>query len=396
MSIHGSFRFHNVGQGLFYSGLLNIKESSKHGIFSFVYDCGTNSPMSFLQREIDDYKLLLKTAKAGRNKKLDLLVISHLHDDHVNGLEYLLKNVDVDTVVMPYASEDLNFMARLESESDSDFLRTFYIDPVGWFVSRGVRRIFLLGSEEWFEGENSLSAVQGEREEPDIDVQGILHIENIDETKIVHLKNNANIYYKSIFWTFHFVNLNLEFGKVNSYKQVVNDFLQNNNLTLEQLFKSKLYLSKLKQNIKAAKLNSILNRTSVVLLHEPVCGGMHVQNNMRPYKDCNYCARCILIKSFDDPAYRSTILTGDINLKVDETLKELDVGSNYRCLVLQYPHHGAKNDGMDYFQRFNAYYNVISYGIVNQYGHPCKEVLKKVSNLVFVTEREAFDYQIII
>lgn len=86
--------------------------------------------MSFLQREIDDYKLLLKTVKGGRNKKLNLLVISHLHDDHVNGLEYLLKDIDVDTVVMPYVSEDIKLIARLESERDSDFLRTFYIDPV--------------------------------------------------------------------------------------------------------------------------------------------------------------------------------------------------------------------------------------------------------------------------
>lgn len=394
MSIHGSFRFHNVGQGLFYSGLLNIKEGSKHRIFSFVYDCGTNSPMSFLQREIDDYKLLLKTSKSSKNKKLDLLVISHLHDDHVNGLEYLLKDVDVDTVVMPYVSKDVKFMARLESESDSGFLQNFYIDPVEWFVSRGVRRILLLGSEEGFQDGNDISAAQGENEEADIDIQDIRYIENIGETRIVHLINHVSL--KNIDWKFQFENQKLETGKVKTYIQVVNDFLENNYLTLEQLFKSKSYLNKLKQKIKEEKLNTILNRTSVVLLHEPLSNGMFLQHNRRPCRDCSYCAKCSIAKMSDNPICGRTILTGDMEPNVDDSLEVMDADSGYRCWVLQYPHHGAKNNWADFFCKFNAVNNVISYGIVNRYGHPCKEVLQSDLNLVLVNEREAFDYEIII
>lgn len=395
MSIHGAFRFHNVGQGLFYSGLLSTRLSSRHEIFSFIYDCGTNSPMSFLEREIDDYKLLLKTAKSGKNKKLDLLVISHLHDDHVNGLEYLLKNVDVDTVVMPYASEDIKFMARLESERDSDFLETFYIDPVGWFVSRGVRRIFLLGSEEMFEERNDLSEVLDANEEDGVDVRNIRYIENVDGTRVIHLINNILVNFKNVAWKFQLVNRKLESDKVESYMQVVNDFLGNNHLTLEQLFKSKLSLNRLKQKIKTEKLNSILNRTSVVLLHEPLCDGMLVQHNSKPCGVCRFHSRCVLLDEPDKSTYCRTILTGDIELKVNESIEGIDVDPDYRCLVLQYPHHGAKNDGIEYFRKLNAEYNVISYGIVNRYGHPCKEVLRLGSNSVFVTEREAFDYQVI-
>lgn len=88
MNINGAFKFHNVGQGLFYSGILSRKDNGIRNIFSFVYDCGTDSVASFLQREIDDYKLLLPTTGIIKHKKLSLLVISHLHDDHVNGLEY--------------------------------------------------------------------------------------------------------------------------------------------------------------------------------------------------------------------------------------------------------------------------------------------------------------------
>lgn len=63
-------------------------------------DCGTESARSFLQREIDDCKLLLPVTGENRHKELNLLVISHLHDD-----------------------------------------------PVGWFSSKGVHRIYFIGSE---------------------------------------------------------------------------------------------------------------------------------------------------------------------------------------------------------------------------------------------------------
>lgn len=148
MNINGAFRFHNIGQGLFYSGLLNKSDSNSQSTFSFVYDCGTFSSKTLLRQEIDAYKLLLPGVRNSRNKKLDLLIVSHLHDDHVNGLEYLLKDVDVETVVMPYVDDGLKLLARLESASDNEFLQTFYLDPVAWFISKGVRRILLLGSDD--------------------------------------------------------------------------------------------------------------------------------------------------------------------------------------------------------------------------------------------------------
>lgn len=105
--INGAFRFHNVGQRLFYSGILN---NQKCGTFSFVYDCGTVSPLSFIRRKIDDFKLLLPAGRKDGNKRIDLLVISHLHDDHVSGLAELLDGVEIDTVVMPYMHEKLRLM----------------------------------------------------------------------------------------------------------------------------------------------------------------------------------------------------------------------------------------------------------------------------------------------
>lgn len=202
MSIKGFFRFHNVGQGLFYSGILSKKVNHKHNVFSFVYDCGTDSSTLFLQREIDDFKLLLPTTGISKHKKLDLLVISHLHDDHVNGLKYLLKDIDVDTVVMPYINDNLELLARLESHSNDEFLQVFYTDPIAWFVSNGVHRIFLIGSEE-IEGEQD-DSLNYQPQDISVEQQSVLKIDNSGETEIVYFKNKTQVSYKDYCWEFCF------------------------------------------------------------------------------------------------------------------------------------------------------------------------------------------------
>ena len=55
MNINGAFRFHSVGQGLFYSGIISKKSSHQFQTFNFVYDCGTLSSRVFLKKEIDTF-----------------------------------------------------------------------------------------------------------------------------------------------------------------------------------------------------------------------------------------------------------------------------------------------------------------------------------------------------
>jgi len=93
------FTFHSVGQGLFYSGLINTGDE----LLSLVYDCGSLSKGDFLKNEI--FNLINEL-----NFKLNLLVISHFHADHINGLNYLLAKLQyIDTIVLPY----LNPLERL-------------------------------------------------------------------------------------------------------------------------------------------------------------------------------------------------------------------------------------------------------------------------------------------
>ena len=81
---------HPVGQGGFFSATLD----SKKGRFRFVYDCG--GYVRPLKREVN------WLASMGNDNRIDMLFLSHLHEDHVRGVGDLLRSCDVKTVVLPY------------------------------------------------------------------------------------------------------------------------------------------------------------------------------------------------------------------------------------------------------------------------------------------------------
>lgn len=168
----------------FFSGILNQKSNNNQRIFTFVYNCGSESAKDFLKREMDDYKLLLSNIKG--KKHLNLLVISHLHDDHINGLKSLLQDFDIDNVVMPYVNDGLKLLASLESSGTDEFLQSFYADPVAWFISRGVRKIFLLGAEEINQDINGTKSFDIEDAELYVRRSYILNLENYETTTVAY------------------------------------------------------------------------------------------------------------------------------------------------------------------------------------------------------------------
>ena len=96
-----NFKIHPVGQGLFYSGQINI-ELSNNSIqeYKFVFDCGSMNKTSCLD-EIEEYHRVFFP----ENDTLDLLVVSHFDQDHVNHIYKLLENRKVKKIITPF----LNF-----------------------------------------------------------------------------------------------------------------------------------------------------------------------------------------------------------------------------------------------------------------------------------------------
>ncbi len=135
-----NIKFYPVGHGLFTFMALHSSDYN----FNIVFDCGSHIICrEALEKSLNDFL-------AEKVKKIDLLVISHLHYDHVSGLVKLLSEVKVDTVVLPYIFPN----ERLFIAASQGFLRdmplwyfSFLSSPASFLANLGVREIrFLRGT----------------------------------------------------------------------------------------------------------------------------------------------------------------------------------------------------------------------------------------------------------
>lgn len=102
-----------VGQGAFYCE----RFTSPGPRINIVYDCGTLSDMNALQREVD--------REFGQDDIIDAVFISHLHEDHFNGLGILLKKCKIRSVYLPHMETldlrlmQLDYVTRKRMSSDN-------------------------------------------------------------------------------------------------------------------------------------------------------------------------------------------------------------------------------------------------------------------------------------
>lgn len=80
---------HPVGQGAFFTE--QFYDENDVNIFTVAYDCGEKNSNKHLEREIDN--TLYPT---GQPVEIDLMFISHLDEDHISGIEYLVKKKELD------------------------------------------------------------------------------------------------------------------------------------------------------------------------------------------------------------------------------------------------------------------------------------------------------------
>ena len=145
MGLENYRRQNPVGQGFFHSAFLREEDCLR---LSYVYDCGAMAKyVDARNREIDKYHRITKFFGAGQ---LDLLFLSHVHADHVNGVERLLGSLDVDTIVLPL----LNVIDRLiaysrtavddPASAQSDFYRDLIVDPASALSRFSPRQILFV------------------------------------------------------------------------------------------------------------------------------------------------------------------------------------------------------------------------------------------------------------
>lgn len=132
-TIHQQFSFEPVGQGLFAHGYL--QRDGEKSRFVWVYDCGTSSPFSSLQNRIDLFANFLGGGE------IDLLILSHYDQDHVNGVVELVRNSRVRTLVIPYLYPAQRLILMTQAVGTANWYQRFLASPANYLLESGADRI---------------------------------------------------------------------------------------------------------------------------------------------------------------------------------------------------------------------------------------------------------------
>lgn len=131
--------FHPVGQGAFYSE--RFYDENEKNVFNMVYDCGSKTKGINLNQIIDSV--------FQHNDEINLLFVSHFHEDHVNGIEYLANKHKIKKLVIPSLSTIganlilVDYLYNLHSSSDLNnyanrFIESCYDEETRFDLSNGV------------------------------------------------------------------------------------------------------------------------------------------------------------------------------------------------------------------------------------------------------------------
>lgn len=131
--IHVHQCFQDVGHGTFFTGLVTARDGHIAD-FSWVYDCGSRRTTR-IAGAIEDIE-----SWHSWPEKIDLFVLSHFDDDHVNGVERFLRTRSVRCLALPYmdAAQRLGQAAAVSSDPCSFSTAVFQLDPVQWLTTRGL------------------------------------------------------------------------------------------------------------------------------------------------------------------------------------------------------------------------------------------------------------------
>ncbi len=338
--------FHPIGQGAFYTE----RHKFDNRAFTIVYDCGSKT-----LKEVELERKISSTFR--KDESIDILFISHFHEDHINGLDFLKKHCKIKRVVIPLLDEKAKVLIKI-SNFINGYSNTELIDSPQAYFGEDVSIIFIeINSSENIKRNN----IDDERREIITDIAGGRRRTFSSGTVFVASENAKWFFipfnYKYDERSIEFENALHSEGVALSDINTINDMYH---------YKTKV--------IKAYEaVNKNLNEVSMILF-----SGKRSDDFIHSF---NYCHHFCMKYHFH--SHQSGCLyLGDVNLRRKDIVTDIR-----SCLIkywqfigtLQIPHHGSIDNFDGSILAQNMYSAVFSYGTNNIYGHPSDKVIGDVS-----------------
>lgn len=390
---HARFSLEPVGQGLFYTGRI--------GSFNMVYDCGEFSGPNKIEKLVKDYKSNLS------NSKIDMLVVSHLHRDHVCGFEELMKNIQVRYVFLPYLLPIQRLLLAIsESANANQSYYNFLIDPVGYFVERRAERVILIGGKEGGEDSSRFDPTDDNTSNDGFEINAedltdeSIQLPDNDDLKAMVNENdhqllestfNSRISFKTHAglvslkdkWVFRFfappTNKNLK-GFESCVMKVLPGTKRIDSVTLSKILSNKNDLDKLRSCYENTFKR--LNDTSLMLFHGPtkrISSLLCISNSAAKVPISSKVFPCE--SSFEFDVRFGWVLNGDVDFnKVSPAFLKHFSSELSHMTHLLIPHHGSKgNWNVNILSRVvNPSHWFVSFGLGNHYRHPNYDVISDI------------------
>ena len=312
--------FHPVGQGAFYTE--RFYDRDENNVFNMVYDCGSSTKGQYLHNEINE------AFKDGAEKaKIDILFVSHFHNDHVNGIEELARQYYIKRLAIPAPKLFnkniimIDYLHNLCATLDLDNFANKFLEFC---------------------------------------ITGDSNLDYFKDTQRIPVDGNV-IQFPNIDWmymTFCDIQLSAQdfldaFIKEFLFKSVYDGFNGHNFLILYDYFKKNKNIHNLKD-----------------FYHDYF---------KKHYRNDNYYSMTVLSQPTNIKLNDTVCLyTGDFPAREESYLNNM---RNYYAAywdninTLQAPHHGSRYDNPDSLYDDKKRNCVISYGKDNQYRHPDGETL---------------------
>ena len=386
--ISADLRFHPIGQGCFYTGEL----FSQNAKYRFVYDCGSNSIHTYIDRAIVNFRRRLG------DDPINLLIVSHYDYDHVNKIRSLITGKHVKRLIIPYVETIERLLIYTKADHGGEDYRTFLNNPLKYFADDdtfNIDEIIVIGASEdkqIFEPYVPIEptdpktdrkiefndAVFGKSSSvPSSSFFGSLGVEHSPIIRYYQIPFQVLL---TPFWEFRF------YLKERSNQLLIDSFNQALNTTKIELnigSYEDMFRDDVRTRLRQLYENKFrdLNSTSLVVYSGPIGDVMNSLIYFSPYFG----------RGFNYPMIypKGTLLTGDINLNQDSDLNDItNYFRNYlpKTSIFQVPHHGSQKNwnfnhpnNLDYFSFY-----IINHGIGRKH-HPSVKVVSDID-----TETEGF------
>lgn len=358
--------FHPIGQGAFYSEKHIVSDNKT---ITIVYDCGSETFTDSILKKKVNASLFEKRS----TNKIDILFISHFHEDHINGIKYLNPRI----IIIPMLSDDdIIILNSFNVTSDVKYDIDFALNPHRTFPESTIIRVKPANDDTPSDNDDTLS---------DNDVTTIEKLLK-NRSKELTIKSGKCIKLnEEQHWVYIPFNYNYK-----EKKEIFKKAIEEQGLNYDKL-NVVSYILKETTKIREAtkKMKGGPNEQSLIVYSGPTRSNTYMKIHT---PNSNFCP-CFYNKNYYIEYKRSNYYIGCVYLGdsfiTEDLLKQLykTVGEYTKYLgTIQIPHHGSRdsysesiikeleNRKKDYPCLMVNF--VISCGTVNRHGHPSDYVVE--------------------